>query len=369
VTAPPRRLLTLVVPLMLLVSISMSAARGGGFLAEADDGEAVYFRECAGCHGNEGQGDSAGPSLKALLDSEEAVVGVSQLVREGYGNMDAFGNDLPEAQIEAVADYVVSQFGISGDVSDGEVLYGLNCADCHGAAGQGGAASSLIGVPSPMVVSAIRSGPFSMPAYGQSTLSDSQVAAIAAYVEETLAPSPQPVQVDMLELSLRTVHVLAVVIYLGGGILLHGPLRRALRLIPPGQAAIVGTHVGQGFTYLSWLSLALWGSTGYWMLFRLGWGDPSSPFTLFISPERLGNPHGVSMLVMLSVWYLIVVNASIITFLLRPRLARRVTADADTEAANRVVETISDSARWVDILALTNLLLTVVGLASGALFL
>lgn len=173
----------------------------------------------------------------------------------------------------------------------------------------------------------------------------------------------------MLDLSLRSAHVAAVVIYLGGGILFHGPLRRALRLIPPGQASIIGTSVGGDFTYLSWLSLALWGSTGYWMLFRYGWGDASAPLTLFINPATLGTSRGVSMLVMLSVWYLIVINATLISLVLRPRLAQRVTADASAEDADRVAETISSAARWVDILALANLFLTTVGLFSGALFL
>lgn len=173
----------------------------------------------------------------------------------------------------------------------------------------------------------------------------------------------------MLDMSLRTIHVAAVVIYLGGGILFHGSLRRALRFIPPGQAAMIGTRVGNDFTYLSWLSLALWGATGYWMLFRYGWGEGSAPFTLFLDPDALGTSRGLSLLVMLVVWYLIVVNASIITFALRPRLALRVGADAGAEAADRVLATISNANRWVDVLALANLFLTFVGLLSGALFL
>jgi uncharacterized membrane protein len=72
----------------------------------------------------------------------------------------------------------------------------------------------------------------------------------------------------VLDTGLRAVHVLAIIVYLGGGLLLHGPVRRALRLVPPGQASIVGSQVGKDFTIVSWASLALWGISGYWMLFR-----------------------------------------------------------------------------------------------------
>jgi hypothetical protein len=74
------------------------------------------------------------------------------------------------------------------------------------------------------------------------------------------------------------------------------------------------------------------------------------------------------MLVMVSAWYLIVIGASIITFVLRPRLGLRVTPDATVEAADRAVATISRAARWVDVLALVNFALATVALLAGAFF-
>lgn len=173
----------------------------------------------------------------------------------------------------------------------------------------------------------------------------------------------------MLDVSLRLLHVVAVVTYVGGGILLHGPLRRALRLIPPGQASIVASRVGGDFTYMSWMSLALWGSTGYWMTFRYGWGDVSAPLTLLINPILLRTSRGVALLVMVSAWYLIVISAAIITFVLRPRLGLRLTPGATVEATDRAVATISRAARWVDVLALANLGLATLAWLAGAFFL
>ena len=195
-----------------------------------------------------------------------------------------------------------------------------------------------------MIASAIRSGPDPMPAYDESELSDAEVAEISAFVVDVLSVE-EDAGIGLLDPTLRVAHVLAVVIYLGGGILFHGPLRSGLELIPPGQASMVGSHVGRGFTYLSWFSLALWGATGYWMLFRYGWGDASSPLSLFINPDRLSSPEGWSLLVMLAAWYVIVINASIITFVHRPRLARRVEPDADGAAAEQVATTIVNSSR------------------------
>jgi len=172
----------------------------------------------------------------------------------------------------------------------------------------------------------------------------------------------------VLDLILHALHIIAVAVYVGGALILHGPLRRALRMIPPGQASIVGSRIGEDFTYLSWISLALLGATGYWMALRYGWGDVSAPFSLWINPLVLQTSKGVAMLVMVSAWYLILIGASVITFVLRPRLRLRVTPDATAETANRAVATISRAARWVDILALANFGLATVALLTGAFF-
>jgi len=172
----------------------------------------------------------------------------------------------------------------------------------------------------------------------------------------------------VLDLSLHALHLVAVAIYAGGGFMLHGPLRRALRMIPPGQASIVGSRVGRDFTYLSWMSLVLLGLTGYWMAFRYGWADVSAPSTLWINPLALQTSKGVAMLVMALAWLIIVISAAIITFVLRPQLSLRVTPDATVEAANRTVATISRADRWLDILALTNFVLATVAVLAGAFF-
>jgi len=172
----------------------------------------------------------------------------------------------------------------------------------------------------------------------------------------------------MLDVSLHALHIVAAAIYMGGSLILHGPLRRALRMIPPGQASIIGARVGEDFTYLSWMNLVLLGFTGYWMAARYGWGDAAAPFTLWLNPIVLQTLQGVALLVMVFAWFLIVVSASIITFWLRPQLRLRVTPSATVENSNRAVATISRAARWIDVLALTNFALSTIALLMGAFF-
>lgn len=74
-------------------------------------------------------------------------------------------------------------------LSEGQGLFVLNCAQCHQASGAGGALSQGIVVPSlrpssaVQVGEAIRVGPPPMPVFGPGQLTDSQVSAIARYVE------------------------------------------------------------------------------------------------------------------------------------------------------------------------------------------
>lgn len=172
----------------------------------------------------------------------------------------------------------------------------------------------------------------------------------------------------MLDVTLHGFHLAAAVVYAGGAFMLHSPLRRALRMIPPGQASIVGSRVGRDFTYLTWVSLVLLGLTGYWMAFRYGWADLSAPTTLWINPLVLQTAKGAAMLIMALAWLIIVISASIITFVLRPRLSLRVTSSATAEAANRAVAAISRADRSLDILALANFILATIAVLAGAFF-
>lgn len=215
----------LLAALPLLLCYTPAPAEALSQADSAPPGESVFANECAGCHGAGGEGALEGPSLLSVLDNQAAVTGVAEIVREGYGEMDSFDTKLTEDQIQAVADYVVSTFGTSGDVPEGGVLFRLNCAGCHGASARGGAliysednAPSLLDVATPEVSAAVRSGPSTMPAYNEGVLTDSQLASIAAYVESIQAP-PQPGGYEMTYHGPVSEGLIAIVGGLGAAIL------------------------------------------------------------------------------------------------------------------------------------------------------
>jgi len=83
---------------------------------ELERGASVYARACASCHGPDGRGtpltqglrvkprDLSDPALYARLDD----AALAQVVREGKGQMPAFGRLLPDEDVALVAKYVRS---------------------------------------------------------------------------------------------------------------------------------------------------------------------------------------------------------------------------------------------------------------------
>jgi hypothetical protein len=173
----------------------------------------------------------------------------------------------------------------------------------------------------------------------------------------------------ILDELLRVAHTGAVALYIGGAIIVTLGLRRAQRFIPPAQAAVVGNVVGTLFTYISWLALATWVGSGYWLLARRGWASPTSPHTLFVDPDLLKEGYGWMMILMISSWLGMLINAVLITFVFRPRLVRRLEpSHASPQVVERLQRQMMLSARMVEALALVNLLLCLAGTLAGHRF-
>jgi cytochrome c6 len=88
-------------------------AGGGGQADQADqgapavDGKAVFADTCGGCHTLSAAGTSGttGPNLDDASVDAGAVEGI---VRDGRGGMPAFGDQLSDDEIAAVAEFVAS---------------------------------------------------------------------------------------------------------------------------------------------------------------------------------------------------------------------------------------------------------------------
>ena len=78
--------------------------------ATAADGKTVFTDSCGGCHtlSDAGTSGATGPNLD---DAKPDAATVKAYVRGGGGGMPAFGDDLSNAEIDAVAAYVSSVAG------------------------------------------------------------------------------------------------------------------------------------------------------------------------------------------------------------------------------------------------------------------
>jgi mono/diheme cytochrome c family protein len=83
---------------------------GAGGEVETTDGEAIFNQSCASCHTLAAAGSTGtiGPNLDESQVSLEQTI---EQIRNGGGQMPAFGDQFTDEQIEAVARYVVENRG------------------------------------------------------------------------------------------------------------------------------------------------------------------------------------------------------------------------------------------------------------------
>jgi len=125
-------------------------------------GRSAFADNCAPCHGAGGGGR---PGAPVLADDDwlwggtvdQILISIKFGVRSDHdetrsGDMPAFADDdtLKPAQIDALADYVLSLSGKGKGTAVAKALFTENCASCHGEAGKGNA-----GVGAPNLTDAI----------------------------------------------------------------------------------------------------------------------------------------------------------------------------------------------------------------------
>jgi cytochrome c oxidase cbb3-type subunit III len=133
---------------------------------EISDFRTLYAENCAGCHGTQGRGGAAialaDPVYLAIVDEPS----MRKMIANGEcgTSMPAFaqnaGGMLTDKQIDVISSGIVSQWAQKGilDGSDrpsyaarnpgtaanGELVYRIYCASCHGPSGRGGPKGSAI---------------------------------------------------------------------------------------------------------------------------------------------------------------------------------------------------------------------------------
>jgi ubiquinol-cytochrome c reductase cytochrome c subunit len=208
-----RRSLAWLAPIALaLVAVSLVGSGTGQARAQAPapappegqppanpEGERLYLRDCGICHGQQGEGTPRGISLKEIGPAE-----VHYSMTTGYMPIQEPGDErrrrevlYSREEIDAILEHMRSFIAPEpeipkvnvkeGDLHEGLELFAAECASCHQWAGVGGA---LLGKEAPalrdssplQVAEAIRSGPTTMPEYGEDVMNEHQLNSVVKYV-------------------------------------------------------------------------------------------------------------------------------------------------------------------------------------------
>lgn len=181
------------------------------------DGEALWNRDCASCHGPEGDGTRWGPSLHdkgpagVALSVETGRMPIERL--EPFAEGDHVPGELMERtgepsydpdEIDELVAHTrgfldgpdVGEVDVEGaELSRGAELFQSHCAACHSWSGRGGAltsgdtATTLVDATPSQVVQSMRTGVGTMPVFGRETMDDEDAGAIAAYVQQLRDPA------------------------------------------------------------------------------------------------------------------------------------------------------------------------------------
>ncbi|HEX4013938.1 MAG TPA: c-type cytochrome [Candidatus Cybelea sp.] len=179
-------------------------------LAAAALGATLYATYCSSCHGSVGQGSNLAPPLigKPAVDVHFMLDTGRMPAAAPYVNEIPRASHFDERQITAIVQYVLQlspQPASSalpavgpGNVDAGRRLFSENCAQCHGATGDGASVGANDVAPALstatlfQIAEAIRAGPGEMPSFGADVLSSRQVDDIAHYVKYVQAHGNLP---------------------------------------------------------------------------------------------------------------------------------------------------------------------------------
>jgi ubiquinol-cytochrome c reductase cytochrome c subunit len=165
------------------------------------EGERLFLANCATCHGVNGVGTAAGPTVIGVgAASADFQVSSGRMPGQASGpQMPPKPVQFTEEQIAAIAAYVGSlgvgpsiptadMLEANGDSSRGGELFRINCAMCHNAVGAGGAltegkyAPVLKGVSAKHVYEAMVTGPQNMPVFNDSNITPTDKQDIITYL-------------------------------------------------------------------------------------------------------------------------------------------------------------------------------------------
>jgi ubiquinol-cytochrome c reductase cytochrome c subunit len=197
-------LCALAMALILALGWVDGGSRAAAGTADVVAGEQLYQESCSSCHGDH---------LEGVANRGPRLAGVGEQAADFYlrtGRMPLKAPALepvrsdpafPPQQIDDIVAYIGTFGGpgipqvdtSSASLTAGERLYADRCAGCHQITGTGGVvpgavAPRLSDATPTQVAEAIRIGPYLMPRWSETQLTDAQVSSIVRYVESTKSP-------------------------------------------------------------------------------------------------------------------------------------------------------------------------------------
>jgi len=190
-----------------IYTVASASAPATASDASADQiaiGSNLFKTGCSSCHGLGAQGTGNGPSLIGVgAAAVDFQVGSGRMPLAAPGAQAQSGPvSYDDAEIAALAAYVASLAPgpaiptdadvntENSDVAMGGMLFRTNCAQCHQAAGGGGAltqgkyAPSLMQSEPKQIWEAMVTGPQSMPVFSDGSITPDDKRAIIAYIAE-----------------------------------------------------------------------------------------------------------------------------------------------------------------------------------------
>lgn len=169
------------------------------------EGAALFISSCAACHGAAGVGTANGPSLigvgpaAADLQLRTGRMPLADPDAQAVRKEPAFDPSEIAALVEYVGSFGVGpeipEVDVAGtDLSAGQELFVANCAPCHGATANGGAAGRDALAPSlyqsiPLdLAEAMITGPGEMPVFGFTEEERNDIAGFVSHLQTETAP-------------------------------------------------------------------------------------------------------------------------------------------------------------------------------------
>jgi ubiquinol-cytochrome c reductase cytochrome c subunit len=194
----------LVVLLAAVVTLLVPGAAGSQDSEQVERGRTLFIEGCSTCHGLDAEGTpGVAPSLRRVgAQSADFYLSTGRMPLDDPGDQPLSSDpEYSDSEIDALVAYIGSLGGppipsVSperGDLSDGLRLFSLYCAGCHQIGARGGEvvgafAPKLTDVTPTQVAEAVRVGPYVMPVFHETLISDDELNSIVRYVEYAKKP-------------------------------------------------------------------------------------------------------------------------------------------------------------------------------------